>query len=103
MHDMLDEFNSSRDLELSLYEKASKIATIPSLLGKRPFRSQKWNIRLGKGKRPRIFYSEEEFFLYYYDHPDFKWLHELHYPSSYALIKYYYRIENVEQENFPFI
>jgi hypothetical protein len=101
MKDIQEEYDHSRELDISQIDKAENSEEPTSMLGKRPTRSQKWNIRLGKGKRARVFYSEEDFFLYFSDNPDFQWLHELHYPSPYALIKYYYRLESIEQENYP--
>ena len=66
------------------------------MLGKRIIRSKRWNIKLGRSKRTRIFDQEEDFFLYFANDPAFFWLHENNYPSTQSLLRFYNKLEIFE-------
>lgn len=47
------------------------------MLGKRITRSAKWNIKMGRSKRTKIFEQEEDFFVYFANEPSLQWLNEM--------------------------
>jgi hypothetical protein len=66
------------------------------MLGKRIVRGKKWNIKLGRSKRTKIFNQEEDFFLHFQHDPAFLWLHEINFPSTPALLRFFYKLELFE-------